>query len=207
MTDKSSRDRIAVIPAASSDGARVARILADAFAADQHTVGLLPESDRPARLRRMFELVVNDSFAAGGHVWMAVDSAAGSLLGVAVWDAPGRTAPAARRLLSLSAYLRIFGPRVLDAVRTDRAAGAHRPKVPHWYLKDLGTTPEARGRGVGSALLRHRIADADRTGTGVYLESSSRENVGYYQRFGFIERSLIPAAGTTDLIGMWRPPA
>lgn len=197
---------LAILPAARSDSAAAAQILADAFANDEHTVGLVPAENRPDRLRRLFAVMVSESFAAGGHVWLAVDTESRTPLGVALWEAPSATAPIQHKLVHALSYARVFGSRLLDAARTDHVADAHRPGVPHWYLKDLGTAPEARGTGVGSALLKHRLAAADATGTGSYLESSSRANVGYYRRFGFVERSEIPAVGTSDLIGMWRGP-
>lgn len=218
--DPPAADGLRVLPAARSDGATAAEILAAAFSRDEHTVGLLPSGDRRRRLHALFTLMVDEAFAAGGHVWLATEipacdgpatdgpsSDGPRVLGVALWEAPGHAPPVHHTVWHLPAYAAVFGRRLRDALRTDRAAAAHRPRVPHWYLKDLGTAPEARGRGVGAALLRHRITAADATGTGIYLESSSAANVGYYRRFGFVERSVVPASGTVDLVGMWRPPA
>jgi GNAT superfamily N-acetyltransferase len=206
MTGIPSSDGICVLPAAASDRAAVTEILADAFATDEHTVKLLPDAKRPERLRRLFDNMIREAFAAGGHVWIAVDSASGQRLGAALWEAPGKKPPTWLRIAHAVSYVRVFGDRLGEAFSTDQVAIRHRPMVPHWYLKDIGTSPDARGRGVGAALLNHRLADADSGGIGAYLESSSRANVGFYSRFGFTERSVIPAVGTTDLIGMWREP-
>ncbi|MFV0535113.1 MAG: GNAT family N-acetyltransferase [Cumulibacter sp.] len=200
-------EELSVIPAARSDSGAVADVLADAFAADEHTTRLLPTDNRASRLRRLFNVVVADTFASGGHAWLAVDVSDRAALGAALWEAPGARVPSWRTIINAPQFLHIFGKRALDAHRTDRSCEAHRPGVPHWYLKDIGTVTAGRGRGVGTALLTDRLSVADEQGVGVYLESSSRANVGYYRRFGFVERSVIPAYGTIELTGMWRPPA
>ncbi|WP_134324515.1 GNAT family N-acetyltransferase [Cumulibacter soli] len=206
MKNRSSEEFL-VIPAARSDSGAVADVLADAFAADEHTTGLLPTDNRSARLRRLFNVAVADTFASGGNAWLAVDATDRSALGAALWEAPGAHVPTWRTVINAPQFLHIFGKRAFDAHRTDRSCEAHRPGVPHWYLKDIGTATAGRGRGVGTALLTHRLSVADEQRVGVYLESSSRANVGYYSRFGFVERSVIPAYGTIELTGMWRAPA
>lgn len=196
---------VVVLPASWADRDSAARVLAEAFAQDEHTVGLLPADDRPRRLIDMFTLNVSETLRAGGHVWLARDSHDARLLGAAVWHAPGESRGPLSEVREAAAYLRIYGSRCRDAVTTYRMADAHRPRVPHWYLAVIGSSPDARGRGVGSALIRHRLAVADARGQGTYLESSSPANVPIYQRYGFAEIGPIPARGTAPLIGMWRP--
>jgi ribosomal protein S18 acetylase RimI-like enzyme len=67
-----------------------------------------------------------------------------------------------------------------------QALDALHPIEPHWYLGSLGVDPDHHGRGVGTALLRHWLARADDDGTGVYLETDLLENVGFYERMGFV---------------------
>lgn len=195
---------VTVVPAAVSDIAPAAAVLAEAFARDTHTVGLLPSGGISRRLNTLFTRVITEALKAGGHVYLARQTQNPNLLGVAVWEAPGQ-AVTSTPVTSIPDYARVFGTRVLDAARTDRAAHRHRPSVPHWYLRAIGTVPAARGLGVGTSLLGDRLSCADAAGVGAYLESSTPENVSYYQRFGFIERGRIPASGTTEPIGMWRP--
>lgn len=194
-------------PAAEADADAAARVLAGAFADDPHITGLLPQ-DRPQdRMEQMFRFEALSNLRTGGHVYVAVDGADTSAepLGVAYWGAPGQEAGWREQLTEAVAMRRIYGRRFKDVKRTYREVARYRPKAPHWYLKVIGTAPEARGRGVGSALIRHGLAQADRAGVGVYLESSKPENVPIYARYGFAEISEIPAYGTTPLIGMWRP--
>lgn len=194
-------------PAAEADADAAARVLTAAFADDPHITGLLPEDRRQDRMEQMFRFEALSNLRTGGHVYLAVDTADASAepLGVAYWGAPGQEAGRREQLTEAVAMRRIYGRRYKDVKRTYREAARHRPKAPHWYLKVLGTSPQARGRGVGSALIRHGLAQADRGGVGVYLESSKPENVPIYARYGFVEISEIPAYGTAPMIGMWRP--
>lgn len=54
------------------------------------------------------------------------------------------------------------------------------------YLYILGVNPECQGKGIGSALVREKIAQCDREHRRMYLESNSEHNVGFYQSFGFV---------------------
>ena len=212
-------------PAAEADADAAARVLAGAFADDPHITGLLPEDRRQDRMEQMFRFETLSNLRTGGHVYLAVDTADAATasgtdtttattataattaapLGVAFWGAPGQEAGWREQLTEAVAMRRIYGRRFKDVKRTYREVARYRPKAPHWYLKVIGTAPEARGRGVGSALIRHGLAQADRAGVGVYLESSTPENVPIYARYGFVEISEIPAYGTAPMIGMWRP--
>ena len=58
------------------------------------------------------------------------------------------------------------------------------PREPHWYLPMIGVEPNAQGRGLGAALMRHALERCDRDGVTAYLESSNPLNISLYQRFG-----------------------
>jgi uncharacterized protein YjiS (DUF1127 family) len=79
------------------------------------------------------------------------------------------------------------------------------PSTPHWYLPWIGVRPEARGRGVGSALLARGLARADAEGAPVYLEATSRRNAALYLRHGFEVRTILTMPGYPEIIAMWRP--
>lgn len=191
----------------------VAGVLAEAFATDPFTTGLLPgDSDgHAARLSVKFVRMIRSMLAEGsdglpcGAVDVAVDPADGSVLGVALWERPGHSDPTWRDQLSrVPTYVRTHGAKAWDALRTTAACDRARPSEDHWYLTELGTTPAARGRGVGSGLVKHRIAHARRQGVGVYLESSTRDNVPFYEKLGFEEVETIGTKGTNDLTAMWQ---
>ena len=82
----------------------------------------------------------------------------------------------------------------------------HHPHTDHHYLWFLGVQPEWHGTGVGSRLLRHGLAAADRDGQPAYLDATSEHNVRLYERHGFEVVGELRAAGSPPLFGMWRPP-
>jgi ribosomal protein S18 acetylase RimI-like enzyme len=59
------------------------------------------------------------------------------------------------------------------------------PREPHWYLATLGVAPDARARGIGSALLHALLDRADREAAACYLETDRSENVAFYAPAGF----------------------
>jgi ribosomal protein S18 acetylase RimI-like enzyme len=63
-----------------------------------------------------------------------------------------------------------------------RLIAERRPTGPHLYLSVIGVLPGARGRGIGGAMLDHRLAD---TGLPAYLEASSNRSRELYLRHGF----------------------
>jgi GNAT superfamily N-acetyltransferase len=80
------------------------------------------------------------------------------------------------------------------------AVAALQPPEPHAYLGPLGVEPALQGRGLGSALLAHWLADTDRQGLPAYLETDARGNLGFYARAGF------GVAGEVSILGVrvWR---
>lgn len=195
---------IIVQPAAPAERPQITRVLAEAFAEDEHTVGLLPRSNRPERLMALFGIIVAEAFTTGGHVWIVKKTGTEAVLGAAVWQAPGARGRSLSRIATVPSYLNVFGHRIVDAARTDHTTSQHRPQVPHWYLKAIGTSPQARGKGIASALLRHRLTIVDSSSQDTYLEASSRGNAEIYRRYGFTKLTDISAHGTIPTIGMWR---
>jgi ribosomal protein S18 acetylase RimI-like enzyme len=85
-----------------------------------------------------------------------------------------------------------------------------------WRLLDLALVPEARGRGIGTALLQSLVADADRAGATVRLtvERSNAAARRLYVRLGFavagedeLSVALIRTASARPAPPRTRPPA
>ena len=127
----------------------------------------------------------------------------------ALWGPPNhwKTGPSdVVRLLPSS--LRLFGPKVLQALSTLGEVDKFHPTEPHWYLGFLGTDPDHQGKGLGSAVLRPVLEGCDRDGIPAYLESSKESNVPFYERHGFAVTDTIDLAkGKGPRIWlMWREP-
>lgn len=56
---------------------------------------------------------------------------------------------------------------------------------PHYYLWGLAVDPRQKAQGIGAALLRPLLAQADDQKMPVYLETHDEKNVRYYQKYGF----------------------
>ncbi|OAI42351.1 hypothetical protein AYO41_00880 [Verrucomicrobia bacterium SCGC AG-212-E04] len=124
--------------------------------------------------------------------------------GTALWLAPG-----------VAIDDQALAPLVEETVPSMRRAdvfamfenmGKHRPAEPHWYLPFIGIDPRHQGRGIGSMLLGHTLAECDRAGTGAYLEASNPRNVPFYERHGFQLRGKIQVGDSPTLVAMVRAP-
>ena len=81
-------------------------------------------------------------------------------------------------LLALDGSLRNF-------VKWQKAWEQHDPKEPHLHISSLAVLPEKQKQGVGRQLVDHFCNLADSKSLAGYLETDRKENVSYYERFGF----------------------
>ena len=117
--------------------------------------------------------------------------------GVTAWTWPLTTLQAAvysgRSLLkpptcwkeTLRGLVRGRLPAELRGAKHQKAVDLHQPDGPHWYLHDIATSPDVRGQGIGSALLRRRLALIDAQPAPVFLEATTDASRRLYERYGF----------------------
>lgn len=85
------------------------------------------------------------------------------------------------------------------------ALAERHPREAHLYLPCMGVVAARQGAGLGSALLRHRLAHAD--GLPAYLEASSSRSRALYLRHGFTDHGRpVQVADSPPLWPMWRAP-
>lgn len=162
-------------------------VLARALFADGLAIHMCPdEQERKARTPWHFSAIVRY-----GVLFGRVLTTAGEPHGVAVWLPPGETAMTENRITAAGMDA---APAVLGEAAFGRFASAmaliephHAQDVPpqHWYLALVGVDPDYAGKGIGSALLRPILAQADADGLPCYLETAEARNVGYYHKHGF----------------------
>lgn len=93
------------------------------------------------------------------------------------------------------------------ALKLGEVMEAHHPQAPNHYLFTIGTRSDARGKGVGGALLKPVLAQADASDTPVYLENSNPVNTGFYRSHGFEPMGVFHADETAPpMEPMWREP-
>ncbi len=192
--------------AARPDEAReLAALLARAFAEDRVLDWFLRPRSRRRAAELFFAQVLADALPHGG---VRVD---GSVSACAVWLPPdaqhvrGGIWTTLRNAVWMS---RVASPlrfaRLNAVIRTSEEI--HPPERCH-YLSFIGTLPEARGRGLASALIGETLAVADADGVPAFLETADAAKIGYYRRFGFelTGQAQLPLGGPTLNI-MWREP-
>jgi GNAT superfamily N-acetyltransferase len=161
-------------------------VLADALLDDPAWVHVVPDArQRRTALTALTGVAVR---SAGEQVRVASSTDEG-LLGVAVWQAPGRYPLGRGRALrtaapAVPAMLRL-GRRARDLQRLGAGLDAWFPDEPVRYLQALGVAPGAQGRGVGRRLVEDGLDVARTRHEPVYLETGKAENVGWYQDLGF----------------------
>jgi ribosomal protein S18 acetylase RimI-like enzyme len=198
-----------IAPAAPADVPAAAAVLAGAFERDTVMTTLTSGSDQPrARLTELFGALMRSGSLHAGRVDLARRDEDGQILGAAIWEAPGRRTSLLRQVAELPAFARALGWAGLRAaIRLQSRLAVHRPAEPHWYLAQIGVSAEARGAGVGSALLNSRLRTIDTTGQPAYLESSNERNRALYRRAGFSTIATVSGIPNASPAAMWRTPA
>ena len=167
----------------------------------------------PAGRRRMllpFQTGAVRDVVQNGYAYGAFTD--GDLVGVALWQPPGRFASTARKLRMVPALLSsaTAAPRAFRRLaRSGTALEGEFPKDPVWNLEALGVHPGVQRRGVGAALLTAGLVLVDTDRVACYLHTSDHANVQYYRRHGFeLTQPGFPAgSGGPTYYGMTRPPA
>ena len=80
------------------------------------------------------------------------------------------------------------------------------PREAHWYLPQIGVEPNAQGKGIGAALMRHALARCDLEGSLAYLEASKPQNIPFYQHHGFEVIGEIQVGSAPAVTPMLRKP-
>lgn len=117
------------------------------------------------------------------HGWIRV---ADEGAGIAVWIPPeGRAAHETIGPAPPGRTTEILGDHAAFHAAFWTWVEDHQPAEPFRYLSHVGVTPDRQSEGLGSALMRDGLADADRAGDACWLETSRATNAAYYERFGF----------------------
>ncbi|MFT4199160.1 GNAT family N-acetyltransferase [Gordonia sp. (in: high G+C Gram-positive bacteria)] len=178
------------------DGNRVAaqRVFTRAFHDDPLVRWVMADPERDPALWRF-----SDVHRSPGASDLYVDGD-GRTVGAAWWDPPGYQPDVDHRRMVVQA-LRVLRTRVMRGAAIEELFPKYRPREPHWYLSTIGAVEQ--GRGIGSALLAHRLEQIDGP---AYLESSNRVNIPLYEKFGFtvVDEVRLPMNGPS-FWPMYRP--
>ncbi|MYY80274.1 MULTISPECIES: GNAT family N-acetyltransferase [unclassified Streptomyces] len=163
--------------------------LARAFADYPFTRHVVADDDHDRRVRRFQELFLTRIGMVYGRVWVA-----GAGRAVAVWTTPDRDpGPGFAAIGPLIGEL--AGDRAPWFESADHALRPHRPQFPAWFLATVGVDPDEQGKGLGRAVLEPGLEAADRAGFPCFLETSTEQNVAFYERLGFTVTADVPLPG------------
>lgn len=153
---------IKVRPLTTQDHAQALSILVDAFETD-------PSWTRVIRSRRVVRPLLTRYYGRCLRELIPMSAADGAwdggrLAGVALWYPPGRR------------------PGGLPGRVAGLLSRRQRQDRDGWLLEGVAVAAAGRGRGIGSALLRHRL---DGCTEPVHLEATTGASARLYSRFGF----------------------
>ena len=179
---------VAIEPAGSADLPRVADVLALTLVDDPVFAQIVPQgAHRTETLRAFFEVYVR-SYAGPGRALEVARDESGEIVGAAAWSfrAAGAYSPFEHTALVLG-YVKALGMgRLIPPYQLWQSIERRRPHSAHWWLSAVGVLAAHRDRGVGSALLEHRLAAADAAGEDSYVESSTSADRRFFARLGFV---------------------
>ncbi len=92
------------------------------------------------------------------------------------------------RLLIWDLKLAIRGigiPKILKVLKRESNIEGAQPKDPFLYLWFIGVNPESQGRGEGTELLNSVLQLANEKNLPVCLETSTKRNFKWYEKYGF----------------------
>lgn len=215
---------VTIRPAEASDAELIGRLMAEAFRDDPTWSVYYPDaSTRPGKLHSHYRRRVRRHPELAE---VALDD--GRIVGALMWEPPHKRSTTAAMLRSGSRIIRRLVSRLpgSQGIAHTLVVEKHRPIEPHWYIHDVAASPQARGKGVGSALLEHRLAAIDAAtrvpaATGdsadagpasavpappIALESTTPGSRRLYERFGFEAVAQVPTQpGQSSTIMIRRP--
>jgi ribosomal protein S18 acetylase RimI-like enzyme len=159
---------------------------------------------REAALTRFFRPVLRQHFA---NAAILGGFQGGELVGVCSMAPPGRCQPSIlEKIRIVPAVVRGNPLSTVRAVLAWTGSWARRdPPEPHWHLGPVAVERRLQRQGIGGALLRAFCDAMDRGRFVAWLETDKRENVGFYERYGFVTAAEEPVLGVPNWFMLRRP--
>lgn len=142
----------------------------------------------PERRRRSLEQTFNTLFRVFGAQQPICALAGGTLVAVTGVAPAGTCQPTAIQMQRLRSLRNIIAIGPVASARAGKwlaAWGERDPDQPHSHLGPLAVDAHLQGRGIGSKMMAEYCLRLDARGEAAYLETDKRENVHFYERYGF----------------------
>ena len=186
------------------------RPMVEAFWLYPETVHLLPDERR--RRRVLPRYLLSDARDAARFDLLFGAHHGAEIVGAAAWIPPEAYPVSVprqvRQIVDLAPSLP-WGWRALREAQRGQSANRarHRSHPPHFYLRAIGVDPRIQGSGIGSSLVTPVLEMADSRHVGCFLQTATKGNVGWYERFGFrVADTYRPTPSWPDVWAMWRDP-
>jgi GNAT superfamily N-acetyltransferase len=179
----------------------VADVLTRAFFTGEIADWLVPViEDRNRIYPQYWSLLTEHALAGAGEVY-----AAGDMSGVAIWFPAANGAPDTEPADFTAKLHALCGPYAARFATLHQAMEASHPTQGHHYLAFAAVVPHMQGRGIGTALITHRLQELDTVGLPSYLEATNRRNLALYVHLGFQPAGTpITLPDGPKLYPMWR---
>jgi GNAT superfamily N-acetyltransferase len=178
----------------------VVTVLADAFVTNPlHISAFGPEQIESNRL--FFRIGLREMFR--GEALVASEN--GQIRGYAHFSPSPRCLPAPEALpQAMVPLLKPLGTASARLIQWFVRWCHLDPDRPHIHLGPIGVSPDAQRRGCGTVLMRCYLDFLRRANLPGYLETDRRENVIFYEKFGFVVMHQEEVIGAPTWY-MWRP--
>ncbi len=168
--------------AAYSDKSRVVQILTESFR-DNKSVNYIIKQDKH-RIERLTNLI---GYSFGlcylfGDIFLSDDNSACALI-----MRPDKKKTTLKTIgLDIKLIFSSIGfSNASKAMRREAAIKKHHPCGPLYYLWFIGVASSKQHKGTGSRLMNEIVAEANNQKRIICLETSTLQNIPWYQKFGF----------------------
>ena len=171
-----------MIKASHNDKTLLTELLTKSFEENLSVNYVIQQDDKKLkRIRLLMEYSIEMCFLFG-EIWLSNDKKACALI---LYPHKKRTTLSSV-FLDLNLIFRVIGVSGFGKVMSREVLiKKKQPKEKMVYLWFIGVNPLYQHSGIGSLLLKEVLADAEKKGLPVYLETSTEKNLPWYQRFGF----------------------
>jgi GNAT superfamily N-acetyltransferase len=149
-------------------------------------------------------------FEPGSRISALAAELDGRLVGALTFvDSPACSAVSAGRMVR---FMRVAGPRVVQAMRMFGRIERLHPRAPHRHVPSIGVLPGQQSAGIGRRLMEAFGDGCDRAGRAAYLETirwsdpSRPSHERFYGRLGYAVKAVIPMTEEWSVLTMARAP-
>jgi predicted GNAT family N-acyltransferase len=192
--------------ATATDLDRAAEVLGDAFRDYPWTKWTVDPDDHQVRVTGLQRAALEHLGLPYGEVW--VTEVDGTIHSVAVIMSSLVAIPQSAKDAAHLVRKQLEGSRFETSYAAGERLTAWLPNEPYLYLGTIGTTTSMQGRGLGRMTLSPVLSRSDSTQMPILLETSSSDNVEFYQNLGFrIERHWLMEDDGPHVWAMRRDPS